>query len=451
MKNARRKAWWWWRALLGALAALLPLACSSQPRHAETAPVAATEDEVVVLVPGITGVQLREKDTGLLLWGNGRRLLSPRDGGAALLNPLGEPGRDVEAFAPIREIRLFGLRKPIYGPVLDLLGRGRRLGDLESPRPGDGVFAFSYDWRQSNVTSAQRLARLLAGVRDVQPKGRVAVALVCQSNGAHVCRYLAKYGGASLDDAEAGRGGIPPGVEIRKVILVGTANGGSLRILREMNRGRRYLAPFGRRLRPEALFTFASLYQELPGYRRDLFVGPDGQGIEADLFDAATWERYQWSIYGPEAARRLEQLPEELYGTPEERRAFLEQQLAEAQRVQALLRQDSPAFGRPSYYLIQNAYRETPGRALLVKEGGQWETYFTGDRRLKKREHLRALTSAPGDGHATVQSQEWLSPQELSALASEPFYVRDAHFELILHPAAQTRLRQILREGLSKP
>ena len=63
---------------------------------------------------------------------------------------------------------------------------------------------------------------------------------MCQSNGERICRYLAKYGAATLEEAEAGRTAPLPGIAIEKVLLVGTSNAGSLRILRELNRGRSY-------------------------------------------------------------------------------------------------------------------------------------------------------------------------------------------------------------------
>src|SRR5262249_37250873 len=129
---------------------------------------------------------------------------------------------------------------------------------------------------------------------------RLRVALICQSNGAHICRYLAKYGGASLEEAEAGRAAPPRELEITRMVLVGTANGRSLRMLREMHRGRPYVPlSLGRRLQPETLFTFPSFYQDLPVYRSDVFLDEKGRTLDVDLFSAAAWETYGWTIYGP--------------------------------------------------------------------------------------------------------------------------------------------------------
>ena len=92
---------------------------------------------------------------------------------------------------------------------------------------------------------------------------------------------------------------------MRKLILVGSSNGGGLRILRELDRGRNYISLIGRRWHPETLFTFPAIYQDLPVYRRDLFLDADGRELEIDLFDAESWRRHGWSVFSRAARRRL--------------------------------------------------------------------------------------------------------------------------------------------------
>ena len=54
------------------------------------------------------------------------------------------------------------------------------------------------------------------------------------------------------------------------------------------------------------------------------------------------------------------------------------------------------------------------------------------------------LAVAAGDGHATVASQNWLSPGESAALAHPPVYVDGAHFGIILEPATQQKILEFL-------
>jgi hypothetical protein len=285
------------------------------------------------------------------------------------------------------------------------------------------------------------------------------VSLLCQSSGAHVCRWFAKYGGASLEQVEAGGGRPPAGVTVARLILVGSSNGGSLRILRELDRGRRYLPVIGRKWQPETLFTFPSLYEDLPAYRGDLFVGGGGEALDVDLYDSASWTRYGWSAFGASSRRRLLRLAASgrqqegmrgaAFGTEKERIDYLRTALDRARRFQRALRSEPPGFRAPSVHFIQG--REdpaTPERAVLVEEGeGEWRLLFTGDREVDTSPLLRDLTSTLGDGHATLASQAWLGAQETQALAGAPVYVPGEHFELILSREASAAIAAALEES----
>ncbi|MEM7481004.1 MAG: hypothetical protein AAF481_07495 [Acidobacteriota bacterium] len=452
------------RRILLALFGLMAAACRGPepaPIPAVFAQIPADDRLLVVFVPGVTGSVLKDAESGEILWGTGRQLLVPRDGGYALARSIHQPvggapaaGRvRVETPDILRVIRLGGGRKKIYQPLVDLFERaGFAEGDLSRPEAGGTFFPFPYDWRQDNVASAQRLQVALEGLRRTRQQDRLVVALVCQSNGASICRYFSRYGGASLAAAEAGRADHDPGLEIRGMVFIGTANGGSLRILREVDRGRTYLPLVGRTQHPEVLFTFPSLYQELPDYRSDFFLDDEGKPVKANLWQAANWEKWQWSVFAPEAAKRLaRQERPDLFGNLEQRRAFLKDQLARARRFRTLLRQGPAAAPVPPIFMVQNAYRETPDRAVLrplrkAPKGLRWRAHFTGDRWLRRQSYLRFRTSAPGDDHATRASQLWLSAAETAALAAEPFYVRGGHFEMILEPAAERRLLEFLAE-----
>ena len=229
--------------------------------------------------------------SGTVHWGRGIDLIRPHDGGYALARTLVPPATTpatIEAFALIDTVRLAGvIRKPVYGPMLrGLEAIGYQRGDFASPRPDDTLLPFAWDWRDSHVEGAAKLARSLEGVRRARGVDALPVALVCHSSGAHLCRFFAKYGGTSLAEVEAGRGRPPDGIDVTTMVLVGSSNGGSLRILRELDRGRRYIPLVGRMSQPRALFTFPSLFEDLPAYRRDLFVDGEGEPLDVDLYDA---------------------------------------------------------------------------------------------------------------------------------------------------------------------
>jgi hypothetical protein len=435
--------------LLALLAAALPAACARAP---EPRPVPGPPPEVpVVFVPGVTGSVLRDRGTGEVAWGAARNLFFPRDGGYALAYPLAPPDGWEPRLEPggvLEEIRLGPARQPVYGPLLEALtARGYRRGDHEAGRPGDTLFGFAYDWRRSNVESAGELVARLDALRRARGGERLTVDLLCQSSGTHVCRYLVRHGGARLDEAEAGPGAAPPPwLEVRNLVLVAGSSGGALRSLRELDRGRRYVALVGRRMRPEVLFTFRSLFEDLPQDPEGRLLDARGLPLEADLYDPETWIRHGWSVFAPEAERRLATAGrEELFGIPEERRAFLESALADARRFHRLLAADPLAASTPCYHLIGNAYLPTAQRAVVERTAGGWRTGFTGDPAIERHPYLRALASAPGDGHATLASQLHLTHGERARVVGQPFLVQGGHFELILDPATHRRIHEALQ------
>ncbi len=404
----------------------------------------------MVLVPGVTGVELQDQESGKIIWGKGANLIVPRDGGRSLalaVDPQAEVTDTVEAGNVIERIELFGLfSREVYSTIVRLFERnGYRRGDFTDPRPGDNLFLFAYDWRRDNLESARLLAERLVRTREALGLERLRVALICQSNGGQICRYLARYGRASLEEAEAGHTERLPGVEISDVILVGTSNGGALRILRELNRGRRYLSwPLGRRWLPEVLFTFRSLYQDLPAEGKGLFLDESGKSLDVDLYDVAAWRRYGWSIYGAEARRRAARKGGPgIFGDGDARADYLERALDGAKRLHRVLRRDVPDPGETRYHLIQSSEHETAAKALLIEANKGWRTLFTGDARVDREDELHELACVRGDGHATVESQLWLSPQE-RRLAGAPFYVEGKHFDLIQAATTQARLLEIL-------
>lgn len=423
------------------------------PPVVETA-LAASARTPLVFVPGVTGVALRNTATDAFVWGKGKNLLRPHDRGYGLARSVAasHPGPQIVPGGVILDLKLFGLiRFNVYDQLVDLfLANGYRFGDLEQPLPTDDFFLFSYDWRQDNVASAARLAGQLETLRLVRGQEILRVNLICQSNGAHICRYFTKYGGLSLEDAESGHPRVPAGTTVDSLILVGASNGGSIRVLRELNRGRKYVDVIGRNYSSETLSTFISLYQDLPAYSTDLFVDGDGKPMAVDLYGVENWQRFQWSFYGPETSRQLGRADAPpWFGTAAERRSFLVDALGRARRFQDLLHRDVSDFGATRYDLITNMGNDTSSRAVLTQVKGVWQTSFADDKQVRGDPDLHSAVVVAGDGHATGASQRWLSPQEVRRLGDNTLEVAGTHRRIILQEATHRRILKILAESTS--
>lgn len=394
--------------------------------------VAMSERPVVIFVSGITGVVMYDREAERVTWGDFRSAFVPRDLGYPIAQPIGEAKDRIEAREVIEEFRFGPLyRREVYRPLVTSL-------ESNGYRRNENLFLFSYDWRRSNVESARRLVRFVDDVANARP-----VILLCQSNGGYLCRWAVRFGDVGLAEAELGvvRHSRSPIVD---VVFLGTTHEGSIRILREVNRGRTYV-PFGRFFSPEVFFTFPSLYQDLPPWRRDLFIDAEGRAVEVDLFDAREWERYGWAIFGRAASERAALRPDVFAGR-EERLAFLQRALDDARRFHVVLRDGPSPPELVRYHSVQSRTRRTAHRAMLAKRDGRWETLFIGDDAVDSRPELESLMTTMGDIHAGVDGQDALAGPEKARLAGPVVEVDADHLGVVQSPDSHREILRIIRE-----
>ena len=364
----------------------------------------------VIVIPGILGSKLRDRESGRLVWGafEGAYANPKTADGARLVALPMKPGESLSALRDGVEpegvldtirVRLFGLplEQSAYVYILRSLGvggyRDQSLGRGGTVRYADDhftCFQFPYDWRRDNAENARHLQEFIAEqrayvARELERRygivGReVKFDIVAHSMGGLLLRYYLMYGAAELPED----GSLPlvtwaGARDVDNAVIVATPNAGSAEAVRNLVEGATFswVLP---RYHSAILGTMPALYELLPRTRHATVV--DGERA-IDLFDAAEWERRGWGLASPQADEVLESLLPET--TPEERRRIARDHLAKSL---ARAKQFHSALDRPV----------TPpdGLALHLYAGDAEQTAAVLG--VDSEGRLDARSVAPGDG-----------------------------------------------------
>jgi pimeloyl-ACP methyl ester carboxylesterase len=260
----------------------------------------------VILLHGITGSKLRHKDTLKELWfGNLKNLLFSDYKSLSLeinaqsLEPL---NNDLEPYDIIGKAA--GI--DFYQSIIETL---QKYGEyqLSSPKsliskPQRRLYIFTYDWRQDNVISAKKLYHFINSIKKDYNDPDLKVDLVGHSMGGLVARYYLRYGDVDVLNDNNFPVNLKGAQNVRKVILLGTPNFGSVGAVESFITGLRV----GLRSIPtEVLATMPSIYQLFPHTIHDWLLNINGQPLDRDVFDIEIWKSFQWSIFDPKVQKRI--------------------------------------------------------------------------------------------------------------------------------------------------
>lgn len=343
-----------------------------------------------------------------------------------------------------------------YGAMLDALRSvgGYQIGDLAAPGPGDNGFVYVYDWRRDNVESARRLGAAIRAAKERLGDPGLRFDIVAHSMGGFVALYYLMYG--SEDVVSDGR---PHPVtwagaaDLGRVILVGTPLGGTMASFRLLHTG------FSRTMSPETVFTMPSVYQLLPGDGEPHFVGPEGEPLDLDLYDAATWERQGWSVFAGTRDRTRRAARKESAGDDRATQLrFLQAALDRARGFRAALQR--PAAGEPPIpvYLFGSDCVPTLDKAVVRPTAAgpvlQFDDEGTPDRSARRVERL---IMAPGDGTVTAASLVGATAGDDPAGAAaetsrfrSSFFVCETHGLLPANADFQDNLLHVLLQGAGR-
>ncbi len=259
----------------------------------------------LIVIPGAFGSALRDGRDGHEVWpGPDARVLFSRYRELELaidprrLEPLPGPVVPSDIFKHV-------LGRDFYGEVLQTLQRAggyRRCSECVPPSPGQrNYYVYLYDFRLDNIGAVRGLHALIERIRRDFGDPRQPVDILAHSNGGLLARYYARYGTEDVLERTVMQPDYAGAPAIRRLLLVGTPNLGTLQPVLSHTRGEEIgLA----KIPPEVMATCPAPPQIMPHPSLGWLIGTDGQRAPHDLYDIATWRELGWSVFDPEVAER---------------------------------------------------------------------------------------------------------------------------------------------------
>lgn len=299
------------------------------------------ERHPVIVIHGILGSKLVNRDTGRMVWGEfshrsfDKEFIRSISHSMRLGVPLKHIHDNIEPAGLLEsaEINFLGMNfeRPGYGHLIEILkaaGYALEGEPLPEGKHYHTLFIFTYDWRRDPVENAARLAEFIRAksnqmaniyrARYGYRRDRVKFDIIAHSMGGLIARYYLMYGGADLP-----MDGAPPRLTwagadyISKLVIVGTPNAGYLDTVIEMTEGLS-VSSTAPRIPSVVIATLPSYYAMLP-------AGPSGgeildsTGMDVDIFDYDLWLRNGWGLASPDADKTLKDLLPDVSGADERR------------------------------------------------------------------------------------------------------------------------------------
>lgn len=266
---------------------------------------AAGDQPPLVVIPGAFGSRLRRRRTGEEIWPGSRASLLTSNYRALELQidagTLEPVASDSEAY----DLFEAGLGLDFYGQVLQTLqtaGGYSRCGDDAPACPGQrNFFVYPYDFRVDLVGAVRGLHGLIERIRRDYGDPGLSVDVLAHSIGGLLARYYARYGTAELP---ADGPFVPTGAgmpAIRRLLLVGTPNLGTIQPLLACVRGEEVGL---RHIPPEVVATCSGTPQMMPHPAVSWLLDRRGQPLGLDPFDIDTWRELGWGVFDPAIAAR---------------------------------------------------------------------------------------------------------------------------------------------------
>lgn len=409
----------------------------------------------VIVIPGVFGSRLRDPASDEEIWPGGvLDLLTGRQLGRLALSTPGQLA--ATSGGPLEPGDFFfeAFGRDYYGKILaTLTGPGGYRCVPSSALAEVGANAdcvmLSWDWRRDLVEAAAELDRVIRSLRALRGDPGLRVDLVAHSAGGLVARYYLRFGPRDVLDRDAPERHIDvaSGSAVRRAILIGTPNYGSVSALQGAIMGTRVGLAM---MQPELLATMPSLFELFPNPDRTWMIDIHGRRLDVDLFDVETWRSYQWSIFDPEVRARIAAEasdPADAATQIRLRESFFEAALTRARRFHRAL---SVPLGdaNTEYVVFGGDCALTPARCLLEEVDGRVMIRLHPDevRNRVPGVDYAALMLEPGDGRVTKASL--LARDSLAPDSAQPGFFPIAYAVFICRSHAELPSDMTFRDNL---
>lgn len=373
----------------------------------------------VIVIPGLIGSELVNKETGETVWFDLQRsktddLRLPISADLAANRDNLVPRdilRNIQYLRFLPEVEIYQR----LASTLEAPGDYKEASWDAPPADGyqDVYYVYPYDWRRDNVENSRLLIRRINELKAKLKRPNLKFNIVGHSMGGLIARYAAMYGDA---DAVSGtRRPVPTwagAAHINKIFLVGTPNEGSISSLDALIDGYALGAkginlPFIQSLNKFDMFTVPAIFQLLPHGGTIRAYDENLKPLRVDIYNPETWEKYGWTAYTDPKFVKEFSAPEQAQA-----KAYFRAVLHRARRFHQALDANIAARGPVAIYLLGADCKPTLDAMIIrrdAKDGG-WKTQFRADgfkradgTKVSDKE-VEELLFAKGDGVVTQRS-----------------------------------------------
>lgn len=421
----------------------------------------------LIIIPGVLGSKLVNKNTGEEVWFNLSRSKNDDLRLPMTSTVLSQNRDEIVVKDIIREVQLvrFSPKIDIYQKTLVQLQKkgGYQEGNWEIPITDgdkDTYYIFAYDWRRDNVESAQELIRKVENLKQKLGRPDLKFDILAHSMGGLVSRYAAMYGGADLSDKNP-KPTWAGAKHFDKIFMFGTPNEGSFSAFDVFLKGFPFVGNsslmFIGGLERDDVVTIPSLYQLLPPSNVATFLDENLQPLKLDLYSPETWKEYGWSVFyeekfveklkdGTAPRKKKENLDDKLLRetTVRQARNFFVAALNRAKKFHEALSAGGNANSPIKFYALGSDCAETLSSPVLIfdNEKDRWLTLTsprdikTSDgKKIESKDVKKAMFSI-GDGRVTKNSflaEGFLNKNLTKTVLNKALPINETFFQCEIH------------------